>query len=114
MLIPRRAYIISFAMFFACLLAVLAIAEMDNYQKNMFKAQAEDEIRAGNINTAKAVLLASSKEVYTNYSFYKWALAVKEYCRLESLKCAISDDAVPKVTIEKENMRTTFPLPRRW
>lgn len=104
----------SFAMFFACLLAVLAIAEMDRYQKKTFAAQAMDEITAGNLGTAKKVLLASSQELYSNYSFYKWSLAVKEYCRLEGLKCAISEDAIPRVTLQKENMKASFPLPRRW
>jgi len=104
----------SFAMFFACLLAVLAIAEMDSYQKKTFSAQAMDEIKAGNLDTAKKVLLASSQEIYSNYSFYKWSLAVKEYCRLEGLACAISGDVIPKVTMQKENMQTSFSLPKRW
>ena len=108
-----RGYIISFAIFFACLFAVLMITGMNSYQKRIFSAQIRDEIEANNLFLAKKVISNSYENVYTNYSYCKWSSTVREYCRSEGLDCSLEEKDRIVVRISEKSSRMKFSLPKR-
>jgi len=98
--------VISFAVFFAVLLAGLSFIEMKKYETRTFHEEEMAEIDANRVWLARQVITRSYAKSEPG-GFEDWSLAVKKYCLLEGLKCGIENQTVK---IEGENSRAEFRL----
>lgn len=102
----NRAYVISFAIFFAVLLAGLSFIEIKKYETRTFHEEEIAEIDANRVWLARQVITVAYAEGGSE-DFDGWSLAVKKYCMLEGLKCGIWNQSVK---IEGRMSWSEFPL----
>lgn len=101
-----RAYVISFAVFFAVLLAGMSFVEIKRYERSTFHEETMAEIDANNVWLARQVIAGSYAELGPG-EYGSWADAVKKYCGLEGLKCGIENQTV---VVQGRNSRSEFRL----
>lgn len=100
---------ISFAVFFIVLLAVLSVMQLKSFERRTFNAEVLDEIDANKVYLARQVINSSYQQAgHGNYA--EWVEAVKRYCLLEGLKCGIEQSDGLKIKVQSKRSRAEFIL----
>ena len=102
----NRAYVISFAVFFAVLLAGMSFVEIKRYERSTFHEETMSEIDANNVYLARQVIAGSYAKIGPG-DYGSWVDAVKKYCGLEGLSCGIENQTA---VVQGKNSRAEFRL----